>query len=379
MAVNESYLRNTFENAPMGVAFFTLDGTILRANPAFQKMLGYSEDDLRGMSTHEFTHPEDIARDHKLVTKGTDIEHTLLQMERRYIRKDGAIIWGQVTGIIVDFEQQAVFAAIIKDITHQKASQAQQKFEEKMSSLERVASAVSHDFRNLLSLIDTQAKLIQMDQDSGTSHTRPLQNIFAAIERGSSLIDQITRLTSSNAAPCEPVKLDQFIEELAATLQQIAGKTVPLRYQLDPSTPVQLEPDRLQEILFNLVANARYAVRNGGFITIGVEERTLEDASPSKLGTITPGTYVVLTIRDTGEGMEPETISHIFEPFYTTHELSADSGRGLAQVSINVRRARGHITVESTPGVGIAFHVFFPLPPKKPAPQKTVPDTPISH
>ena len=232
---------------------------------------------------------------------------------------------------------------------------------QKMESLGRLAGGIAHDFNNLLTPILAYANMGLAQLDSSAPLYEELHEIRHAAERASGLIRQILTFSRKQPMQVQPVALNGVIEGLARMLRRLVGDDVEVVLRLaDDLGNVMADPTRLEQVLINLVVNAREAITGEGMVTIGTANVELgADDAEVRTG-IEPGRYVVVEVRDTGNGMTAEVLGQVFEPFFTTRDQVKGTGLGLSIVYGLVKQHQGEIRCESEPGRGTSFRLFFP-------------------
>ena len=232
---------------------------------------------------------------------------------------------------------------------------------QKMETVGRFAGGIAHDFKNILQIILSLAWLIRSRRPDDPELLASVEEIVHAAESGSGMVQQL--LAFSRQQPLEPARFDlnEAVRKLSRLLQQLVGGSVRLQLELLPD-PLMVRMDRtgLEQILMNLCANARDSMPQGGPLTIRTARRRADepflDAHPS----LSAGDYVWLSVQDRGQGMDPAVAAHLFEPFFTTKHLGQGTGLGLAVVYGLVQQHGGCIAVDTAPGLGTTFHLYFP-------------------
>ena len=231
---------------------------------------------------------------------------------------------------------------------------------EKMEAVARFASGVAHDFNNLLTIVRSYADLLVHQLGPDEAHVSDVQQIQRATDRAASLARQL--LLFSRRSPQAPrrLRIGAFLMEVRPMLERLAGPSVALDMRVDMEPPeVIADADQLERVMINLVMNATDAIAGRGSITIAVEVAHLDERAACAAN-VRPGSFVVITVTDTGAGMSGEVLTHIFEPFYTTKPPGQGTGLGLATVFGIVRQAGGTIDVESIPHQGTTFRMILP-------------------
>jgi two-component system cell cycle sensor histidine kinase/response regulator CckA len=230
----------------------------------------------------------------------------------------------------------------------------------RLEAVGRLAGGVAHDFNNLLAAVGAAAETaLARGQDAATSED--LRQILDSAGRGARLVRQLLAFASRQAVQPRVVALDRAVDGMAPLLARLLGRRVPITLDLErPGPCARVDPSHIDQALMNLAVNARDAMPQGGKLHISVKSRDLQAPEPAQGGTIAPGPWAVLEVADEGAGMEPELISRIFEPFYTTKRDGGGTGLGLSTVLGILRQSGGHVSVHSRPGEGSRFRLWFP-------------------
>jgi signal transduction histidine kinase len=247
----------------------------------------------------------------------------------------------------------------------QEAGRARQA--EKMEAIGRLAGGIAHDFNNLLTVINGYSDMLLRSLPSGDPSLELLREIYKAGQRASGLTRQL--LAFSRKAGLEPKLIDLrgLVADAARMLRRIVGEDVELTVGGDPSVgAVRADPNQIERVILNLVVNARDAMPRGGTLALDVRDVEVSEAEAHARAGARPGPYVLLSVSDTGEGMDEATLAQVFEPFFTT-KGERGTGLGLATVHEVVRQCGGHVTVRSEPGRGTTFSVYLPRVPGRPA------------
>jgi PAS domain S-box-containing protein len=296
-----------------------------------------------------------------------------------FLRKDGGLVDIEVSGVRLRVSDKAVNLSVVRDVTEQKrAMEEKAKLElqlihaQKLESVGRLAGGVAHDFNNMLSVILGYAEIIK----SRLPLDDPILANILEIERAAAQSREITRqlLAFSRKQIITPksLALNEHITETKKTLSRLIGEDMELSFHPGQDLwTIKFDPSQLDQILMNLVVNARDAMPNGGRATIETANVCIDGTYCSKHYFFTPGEYVLLEVSDEGIGMDEATLSHIFEPFFTTKEVGRGTGLGLATVYGIVKQNGGFINVYSEPGQGATFKIYFPRTIAEEAPKQT--------
>ena len=358
-------LKAILENAPVGIVTANQQNRFEQTNPAFQRMTGYSADELLQMEWTALTHPDDMERNIGLVDGLLHGNGKNYDFEKRYILKDGKIIWVRVVGSRLDDDHKI---SIIEDITDRKrteqallASEQQLRQAQKMEAVGRLAGGIAHDFNNLLMVILSYTEMLQDSlpaHDALRKHTR---EIMRAAERAASLTGQMLAFSRKQIISPVVLNLNTAINKTAKMLTRLIGEDIEFRVDTAEAVwAIEADPDQLAQVLMNLCVNSRDAMPQGGTLTITTGNVTVGTGGLSDHPDISPGDYVMLSVADTGTGISKNVMDQIFDPFFTTKEVGKGTGLGLAMVYGMVRQSGGHVWVESEVGKGTCFTIYLP-------------------
>lgn len=357
----EARFRAIFEAAAIGIGHFTLDGKIVESNRALEGMLGYGHDELQSMPFAHITHPDDLAEDERLFAEMVQGKRDHYQLEKRYLRQDGAVVWVRLNVSLVRSPGGEPQFAIkmVEDITERKRVEEALRDSQKMEAVARLTAGLAHDFANLLTGIGIFSDLLaaELGSQPGGQRAREIQ---LASEHGCTLIRKLLFVARQHVSDSRVLCLQTVVEDM----RELLGTLVEERIELDiRSAPglgrVKADPTEMQQVILNLVLNARDAIAEQGRIRIELSNCTLDGIEAAAAG-LPPADYVALEIADTGCGMDEITRAHLFEPFFTTKAPGQGTGLGLATVKAIVSRAHGGIVLESASGRGTQVRVLLP-------------------
>jgi two-component system, cell cycle sensor histidine kinase and response regulator CckA len=374
---SEARYRSLIHSAVFGIFRATLDGRFLDVNPALVTMLGYSSaEEVLALNVQTDVFVADAAK--------AALQRSFLRrggfegVEARWRRKDGAMITVRLSGRGVRDEREGaeVLEVIAEDVTERKLLEEQLRQAQKMEAVGTLAGGVAHDFNNLLTVISGYSQIL-MEQSAGNKQlANSIDQIFHAADRAAALTRQLLAFSRRQMLQPQVVSLNRLITNVERMLQPLMGERIVIDITATPNLgTVKADPGQLEHIVMNMAVNARDAMLKGGTISIKTANVDLgEDFARVHAGA-TAGRYVMLSITDSGVGMDAETLGHIFEPFFTTKEPGKGTGLGLSTVYGIVKQSGGYITVDSGLGVGTTFRVYLPrldeieeLPILKPAP-----------
>jgi PAS domain S-box-containing protein len=248
---------------------------------------------------------------------------------------------------------------IWRDVSERKRLEAQLQQAQKMETVGRLAGGVAHDFNNLLTVIIGNAGLVL--EREATSPNEEIREIIAAAERAATLTRQLLAFSRKQVLQTSVVNLNGVIGGVEKMLRRLLVESIELHHALEPALwPVKVDVAQLEQVIVNLVVNARDAMPDGGLLVLETSNVEIGAATHGHGGDVVPGSYARLTVTDTGTGMDEPTRSQIFEPFFTTKEQDRGTGLGLAMAYGVIRQSGGHIVVESTPGAGSTFAIYLP-------------------
>jgi PAS domain S-box-containing protein len=356
-----TYLNSLIENSPLAIVVHDADGRVHMCNKAFEQLFLYRQEEIVGAKLDDLISTKEAPSEPNEITQrvlaGEDIHVTT---QRR--RKDRTIVDVELHGVpfTVHGTDKRAFG-LYQDITERKVLEDQLRQSQKMQAVGRLAGGVAHDFNNLLMVIQGHGELLRQTIGSGGPHYRHIEQIQKAAERAASLTQQLLAYSRRQLIAPTVLDLNFVVAEMGKMLPPLIGEDVEL-VTLTNAARGQVKADRSQveQVILNLAINARDAMPDGGKLTIETSNVVLDESYSARHSGVQPGPYVMLGFSDTGCGMDAETQSHIFEPFYTTKEKGKGTGLGLATVFGVVKQSGGHIWVYSEPGRGSTFKVYLP-------------------
>jgi PAS domain S-box-containing protein len=367
---SEEQFRKMFEGSPIGMVMTGADLRLTKANPAFCRMLGYAEHELTSLTFRDITHPDHIAKDVLHVNELISGKIPLYQTEKRYIRKDKEIVWGSTrVNIVWGPDGKFLYClTMIEDITQRKQSEEEktrlesQLFQsQKMEAIGTLAGGIAHDFNNILTALVGYAALLKMKANNKTLHAYADQ-ILSASQKATDLIQSLLAFSRQQAASLKPISLHSVLKGTEKLLKRLVTEDITIKTLLaTEDIIVMADATQVDQILFNLVTNARDAMPQGGILTIETRQITLDDEFKRFHGYGGPGQYALLSVSDTGVGMDKTTRERIFEPFFTTKEVGKGTGLGLSTVYGIVQQHNGYITVKSKQKKGTTFDIYLPV------------------
>ncbi|HKM90488.1 MAG TPA: PAS domain S-box protein [Candidatus Acidoferrales bacterium] len=370
--VAEGKFRTLVEQLP-AITYVAEPGPVGRweyVSPQIETLLGFTPQDWMADASTWWNrvHPEDRER---VAEAEREFERTgkPMRQEYRMLARDGRVLWFRDEAVLLRRTSSGslVMQGVLYDITDQRRLEDQLRQAQKMEAVGRLAGGVAHDFNNLLMVIQGHTSLLSERVPDGSAERRSLDQIQKSSERAASLTRQLLAFSRMQVMQPRVLDLNSVVADMGKMLRRLIGEHIELVLRSDSHLGrVKADPGQIEQVLLNLVVNARDAMPGGGKLLIETCNLALDEAAARRIPSLQPGSYVVLSVSDTGIGMDPETQSHIFEPFFTTKEQGKGTGLGLATVYGIVQQSGGHITVYSQPGQGATFRLYFP-PVEEPA------------
>ena len=353
------------EQAAEDVVLMDVDGNITYVNSAFERTTGYSRAEALNRSPRFLdsgAHDEAFYRDIQAIAgsgrtwKGRFVNRT---RDGRVILQDASIsAIREPSGRIVGYVSSR------RDVTQEVERERHAARAEKLEAIGTLAGGIAHDFNNILSAIVGYAQMAQMKCPPGSAIHQDLEAVLQGSRRAADLVRQILTFSRQERGEERPVQVSLVVKEATRFLRATIPSTIEIRGDFRSESVVLAEPTEIHRIVVNLCTNASLAMRGaGGVLDVGLADVEVDAAEAARHPGLAPGRYLRLRVRDTGCGMPPEVVAHIFEPFYTTRAEGEGTGMGLAVVHGIVKRCRGAIVVESAPGRGSTFDVLLPVAP----------------
>jgi PAS domain S-box-containing protein len=359
---SEERFRALVENSHDMLMLVDGEGRYLYVTPTADRLLGYPAGAMVGRSIYEFTHPDDIDLVAARFVEALQSPGRPLMAELRFRHADGS--WRIMEGIAVNRLDDPTVRAIVvnaRDLTDRRRLEEQLRQSQKMEAVGQLAGGVAHDFNNLLTAILGYCNLCLEEMPEDTSIRPDLEEIRSAGERAAALTRQLLAFSRRQMLQPQIVDPNDLIQQTEKLLRRLISEDVELVTSLaDDLTTVRVDPASMEQVLINLVVNARDAMPSGGRVTIETANVELDAAYAMSHATVVPGRYVMIAVSDTGHGMDAATRARVFEPFFTTKEQGRGSGLGLATTYGIVKQSGGYIWVYSEPGHGTVFKIYLP-------------------
>jgi len=376
---SESRFRTLFSEAPLGVAVVDAQtGTFIETNQRFSEMLGHSRAALASLDRIALTHADDRQTHRGLLQRLASSALASFTEELRFVHADGSIRWLQITvaPLTVAESARAQQVLLAADVTQRRDLEAQFRRSQKLEAVGRLAGGVAHDFNNTLAAILGHAEFALHALEQPHAAREDIVGIVQAAQRSADLTRGLLTYARKQQIFPRTIDTNTAIEGLMSMLRRLLGERITLRWE--PGADVgqlEMDPSQLDQVVTNLVVNARDAIEDVGTIVVRTADRTLTPEMCTTLPDATPGTYVAITVEDDGHGIPDAIREHIFEPFFTTKSHLDGSGLGLSTVYGILRQNGGLIQVRSAVDSGSTFDALLPRRPGRAAdaPQQTPP------
>ena len=359
---SEARYRSLVQSSVYGIYRSSIEGRFLDVNPALITMLGYESAEqvlLLDPEKDVFAQPQEHARLIEEFRRSGRLDG----IELKWKRKDGAVITVRISGRAVASadEPADVLEAIAEDVTDRRALEDQLRQSQKMEAVGRLAGGVAHDFNNLLMVISGYAEVILSNLPSEDPLHEKGRAIQLAADRATTLTRQLLAFSRKQLLELKVVDVNAIVEDMERLLRPLIGENVELVTELTPQAAhIRADAGQIEQVLMNLVVNAKDAMPEGGRLTIQTQNIVMDEGHRRGPQFIRPGRYVMLSVSDTGSGMDKETQSRIFEPFFTTKEKGKGTGLGLSTVYGIVKQSGGYVMVQSEVDRGSAFQIYLP-------------------
>lgn len=339
-----------------------LQGNILDFNDNACDMLGYSRDELRGSNLAVIDTPENASLTPERMA--SLIRDGFLSFDGEHVRKDGTRVAINVSARLVSTEGKGLAQSFVRDITERLRLQEQLAQAQKMESIGRLAGGVAHDFNNLLAVILGYGEMMASSLPQDSPLRDHVSEILFAGERARDLTRQLLAFSRKQVLEMRTVELSSIVLGMKRMLQRLIGEDIDLQVIANPKQGfVRADTPQLEQVLMNLCVNARDAMPNGGRLVIETANVLLDEHYAGTHPGVTPGPYVVLSVSDTGQGMDEATRKRIFEPFFTTKEKGKGTGLGLSTVFGIIKQHGGEVWCYSEPGHGTTLKIYLPQAP----------------
>ena len=348
-------------SAPLAIVTIDLIGLVKTWNPAAADLFGWTSDEVLDRPLPTIPPEEQAA--YELLLSGYQRAEAVTGKETKRRRNDGSIVDVILSAApILDAHGRPLGAlGVYADITHRKQLEQQLRQAQKMDAIGQLAGGVAHDFNNLLTVIGGRSTLLLQKMGLEDPARKHVELIERTSQRATALTRQLLAFSAKQVLRLAPLDLNTLVDGVMPMLRRLIGEHIEAVVISGANVgPVMADAGQMEQVVMNLVVNARDAMVDGGTVRIETAGQTVEVGRPHAQGQVPPGPYITLTVQDTGSGMDAVTLARIFEPFFTTKDKGKGTGLGLAMVYGIVHQSGGYIAVESTPGRGTSFTIYLP-------------------
>jgi PAS domain S-box-containing protein len=372
---SEARFKAIHEHSPFAIALVDLKGSPILLNPAFASMMGYTVEELMKMKFIEFSHPEDARKEAPLYQEILEGKRDSYQLLKRNLHKEGHVVWlnAYVVGVRDDSGRLRYMVAMGEDVTEKQNLEKQLLMAQKMESIGNLAKGIAHEFNNVLGIILGNAEMAGAELDKSHPVSESLEEIKLACLRAKDVVKQLLTFSRKMAVKREPINIRTSVQKALKLLRAAIPSSIKIQEVLSAEIDsVVADPTQIHQLLINLCNNAAQAMEeSGGTLTIELYNVALDSEAAAKHPDLKAGGYVRLSVRDTGDGIAPEMLDQVFDPYFTTKDVGQGTGMGLAVVHGIVKGHHGAIEIDSTVGEGTVFHIYFPSSTEKPAPNES--------
>jgi PAS domain S-box-containing protein len=344
-------------------AIFVLqDGLLKFHNKKTKELLGVTSQELVNIPFSKYVHPKDknmFLNKCRGIVNGDETPNTFTF---RLIKETNEELWIHASAVLIPWEWKSAILYFARNITTEKRLEAQLQHSQKLEAMGSLAGGIVHDFNNLTTIINSYTKFALEKLDQNNSIRQDIEKIIGAVKSASSLTRNLLQFSSKQISNPTILDLNKIAVETLKMLSCLIGEDIELRTVFEPDLgKIMADPVQMEQVLMNLAINAKDAMPRGGILTIKTFNEKLNKELFDTYDVKTkPGPYVVLSVSDTGIGMEKEILSMIFEPFYTTKKRDKSTGLGLSTIYGIIKQSGGWIRVYSKPGHGTIFKIYFP-------------------
>jgi two-component system cell cycle sensor histidine kinase/response regulator CckA len=355
------YLRALTENCPLAIVVHDTDGRVLMCNPAFETLFQYRQEDIVGLQLDPLIVPEDRSAEAGEMTR-TAVAGLGTQLTTQRQKKDGTLIDIEIHGVPLVINGVSAGAyGIYQDIRDRKRLEEDLRFAQKMHAIGRLAGGIAHDFNNIMGVIQGYSEYLLESVDPANPLRSSVEEIDKAARRAVMLTGQLLAFSRKQVLQPRVLDLNAILADMETMLRRVIGEDIQLVTLLGSDLGrVKADPTQLEQVIMNLAVNARDAMAGGGKLILETANVNFDYDFSDSGGDSEQISQVMLTVADTGAGMDTETQKHIFEPFFTTKEKGKGTGLGLATVYGIVKQSGGQIFATSQPGQGTTFTIYLP-------------------
>jgi PAS domain S-box-containing protein len=362
---SEQRFRALVENSEDSIQLATARGTLMYVSPSTERLYDRPAAEIVGRNVFELVHADDRERLTEQWQRSLDHPGVAIRGEFRLPRTDRFVEAVRVNHL--DDPGLKAVVTICREVTERRRLETRVHQTQRLEAIGRLAGGIAHDFNNILSAIHGFASIVHGELAERDPLRGDVQEILKAVERAANLTRQLLAFGRRQVLQPKVIDVGGYVRDLERMIRRIVGEDIEIVVRVDEGTvTAKADPGQLEQVLINLVVNARDAMPTGGRITIEASNVVIGNEDSRESAELSPGNYVMLSVSDTGIGMSKKVQDHIFEPFFTTKESGQGSGLGLSTVFGIVKQSGGHIFVDSDPGHGSTFNIYFPASRERP-------------
>jgi len=365
---SEEKYRTVLETNPDPVVLYDIEGEVIYFNPAFTRVFGWSLKECIGKKMDVFV-PEEAWRETKMMIEKVLAGITFSGIETRRYNNKGEIIPVSISGAIYKDQNGKPNGSVInlRDISYQKKIEAQLQQAQKMEAIGTLAGGIAHDFNNMLVPLLGYSEMLKADLPADSPAQDHINEIIHVCLRLKALVKQILTFSLQSDQELKPVKLQAIVKEALKLIRSSIPSTIDIQHDIDPDCGVVIaDPTQVHQIVMNLATNGYHAMEEtGGRLNVTLKQVLIKE-DQARLPELLPGKYALLTVADTGVGIEKGVIDKIFDPYFSTKETGKGTGLGLSVVQGIVKSCDGKIYICSKPGIGSDIHVYLPIIERQP-------------
>ncbi len=351
--------RLLFEDNPLPMWVFDRESLrFLEVNQAATARYGYTREEFLNMTLADIRPPEDVGRLKETVAESSGL---VVPAQWRHRLKDGRLIDVEVASHTISYGGRPAVLSVLHDVTQRNQLEEHLRQAAKMEAVGMLAGGIAHDFNNLLTIINGYSHILLNALPAGDPNHTAVEQIMKAGERAAALTRQLLAFSRRQVLQPRVLNLNELLTGLESMLRRLIGEDIDLRFApADELGQVKADPGQIEQVVMNLVVNARDAMPEGGTLTVETSNVELDTNYALTHATMKPGKYVVLAVSDNGLGMDAETRARLFQPFFTTKAQGKGTGLGLTTVFGIVKQSDGGVEVYSEPGKGTSVKVYLP-------------------
>ncbi len=366
---SENYRRTLFENSPVGLALCRVDGTLVDINLRYAEIIGRSVEETLQLSYWDIT-PEKYKDDELIQLESLESTGAYTNYEKEYIHKNGHLVPVRLSGMYLERNGDTFIWSSVENITKQRQNEEALRRSQKMEAVGQLTGGIAHDFNNILGIVLGNLSLLEREVEGNAKALKRIEKIDKAGHRAADLTKQLLSFSRKQDIKVEPTNINHLIQKNNNLICRSLTPEVEMeQYLFEELWLTEISTGDFEDVLLNLMINARDAMPEGGKLTIETSNSILDESYCSQNLGISDGEYVQLIISDSGTGIVSDVLEHIYEPFFTTKPDGEGTGLGLAMVYGFISRSKGHIKVYSEIGIGTTFRLYLP---RKKAPSQII-------